>query len=181
MGAQGGAASRPHSTPRLGEAAAIEVRTFRLIPRSEIPISDPFALAAAVERAVADGRAWHGDYPGDGHDGGNGLRARPHPGARRAGGGDGRDARTTDAGETLRRACDFKGSETDLPDRGLISAGWLDDLEARLLPTLLPMAGADRRPSAKPPPPGSTRSPPVERHAFQCAGALAVVRYLCNS
>ena len=48
------------------------------------------------------------------------------------------------AGETLRRACDFKGSEAGLPDRGLIGAGWLDGLEARLLPTLLPMAGADR-------------------------------------
>lgn len=39
-------------------------------------------------------------------------------------------ASRTGAGETLRRACDFKGSEADLPDRGLIGAGWLDPLSA---------------------------------------------------
>ncbi len=53
-------------------------------------------------------------------------------------------ASRTGVGELLRQTYDFKGSEIDFLARGLISAGWLDGLKARLLLTLLLMAGADR-------------------------------------
>ena len=52
-------------------------------------------------------------------------------------------ASRTGTGEMLRATYDFKGSEIDLLARGLIGAGWLDGLKARLLLTLLLMAGAD--------------------------------------
>ena len=41
--------------PRLNEVAAIEAETFRLLPSPELTIPDLFALADAVERAVATG------------------------------------------------------------------------------------------------------------------------------
>ena len=50
-----GAAALVEAVPQLSEMAAIEARTFRLIPSPEITIPDLFALARAVERAVAVG------------------------------------------------------------------------------------------------------------------------------
>ena len=50
-----GAAALVEAVPQLSEMAAIEARTFRLIPSPEITIPDLFALARAVERAVAAG------------------------------------------------------------------------------------------------------------------------------
>ena len=41
--------------PRLNQVAAIEAETFRLLPSPELTIPDLFALADAVERAVAAG------------------------------------------------------------------------------------------------------------------------------
>lgn len=53
-------------------------------------------------------------------------------------------ASRTGRGETMRTTYDFPGSEMDLIDRGLIGAGWLDGIKARLLLTLLLRAGKDR-------------------------------------
>ena len=53
-------------------------------------------------------------------------------------------ASRTGSGEMLRETYGFAGSERDLLARGLVLAGWLDGLKARVLTTLLLADGADR-------------------------------------
>ncbi|MGH8889190.1 MAG: asparaginase [Acidothermaceae bacterium] len=49
------------------------------------------------------------------------------------------------AGEVLRVTYSYSGSEVDLLDRGLVRAGYLDGLKARILLSLLLAAGSDSR------------------------------------
>ena len=49
------AAALVEAVPQLGEVASIEAQTFRLLPSPEVTLPDLFALADAIEQAVADG------------------------------------------------------------------------------------------------------------------------------
>jgi L-asparaginase len=50
------------------------------------------------------------------------------------------------AGEILSRTYGFPGSEIDLQRRGLVRAGWLDALKAKVLLTLMLRHGESTRP-----------------------------------
>ena len=49
------AAALVEAVPQLGKVASIEAQTFRLLPSPEVTLGDLFALADAIEQAVADG------------------------------------------------------------------------------------------------------------------------------
>ena len=49
------AAALVEAVPQLGKVASIEAQTFRLLPSPEVTLPDLFALADAIEQAVADG------------------------------------------------------------------------------------------------------------------------------
>ena len=73
------AAALVEAVPQLGEVASIEAQTFRLLPSPEVTLGDLFALADAIEQAVAGRRPRGGGDSRHRHDGGVGLRAGPHP------------------------------------------------------------------------------------------------------
>ena len=50
-----GADALVEAVPQLAEVASIEAETFRLLPSPEVTIPDLFALADAIEQAVAGG------------------------------------------------------------------------------------------------------------------------------
>ena len=50
-----GADALVEAVPQLAEVAFVEAQTFRLLPSPEVTIPDLFALADAIEQAVADG------------------------------------------------------------------------------------------------------------------------------
>lgn len=109
-----------------------------LVPLLKFSLGDDGALAAAAARLGAAGLVVEGS--GGGH---------VTPAAASVLGGLAKElpvvlASRTGAGATLRSTYGFEGGETDLSRRGLIGAGWLNGLKARLLLTALLAAGATR-------------------------------------